>query len=172
MANGEIFNFFCSDDTLDRTDVEIAIKTFRENPDAKMVFSDQRIIDEMDNILDIKKMKDFNLNTLLNVNPDLVSQPTTFIKKSVFNEVGLWDEKLHYANDLDLFIRILQKFDGVYIPMSIGNGRRHPEEKEIKGFNKGILENYRIIRKYGGKVLSKAVLHMIKSELRWVLGLR
>ena len=170
MANGEIFNFPCSDEALLPKAIEIAVRVLIENPDAGIVFGDQNIVDESYRFLSCKKLNTVSLNTLLNISPDIVSQPTAFIRRFVFDTVGPWDDNLEYANDLDLWIRILSEFEGIHIPQALGNSVRHKDEKGMKGIHKALLESFKVRRKYGGKILSKANFRMIKAEAMWLLG--
>lgn len=170
MATGEIFNFLCADDTLQPTAVEAAVKAFLENPNAGMVFGDQILIDEDDNPTGLKILQRLNLYYLLNVHPGIVSQPSTFIIKRVFDQIGLWSESLHYASDLDLWIRILSHYEGVYVPQPFGNVRRHTDRKSAKRLHRALLESFKVRRRYGAKVFSKATLNIIKAEIRYFLG--
>jgi glycosyltransferase involved in cell wall biosynthesis len=54
-----------------------------------------------------------------------ISTPTALIKRSLFNEVGLFDESMRYAEDLDMWMRISKKTKFGYIPEVSLHMRRH-----------------------------------------------
>jgi len=167
MASGEIFNFPCSDEELRPEAIKLAVETLLKNPGAGMTFGDQGIVDEKGNILGCKRLENVNLETLLNLNPGLINQPGAFIRKNVFDKVGCWDENLHYSNDFDLWVRILSRFKRVYIPQTLAFSTVHDAEKGATNIHGVVLENFRLRRKYKGRIFSKANFNMFTIEIKW-----
>ena len=54
-----------------------------------------------------------------------IMHQTVFIAKQVFGEVGMFDTDLKYAMDLDLWFRIMKKYDPVYVEHDVACFRKH-----------------------------------------------
>ena len=46
-----------------------------------------------------------------------------FFSRAAYEEVGGYDAKFHYAQDYDLYLRLLKRFRAVYYPVAVGNFR-------------------------------------------------
>ena len=57
-------------------------------------------------------------------------QPSVFIKRKLFDQLGLLDTSYHYAMDYDLWLKIAQAgYSFTYIPKVLSNYRFHRESK-------------------------------------------
>lgn len=84
-------------------------------------------------------------------------QPSTvIIKKDIFNIVGGFDEKQHYAEDGNFFLRVAAKYNLYYLPEKLiiyGYGKRGYGEKglsaNLKGMYEGNVKNLKDILSLG-----------------------
>ena len=80
-----------------------------------------------------------------------------FFRRSVLNDIGYFDENLHYALDTDFFIRVLKSHRALYIPVNYANFRWHEQSKSLsdKGGQAGKFRADRmvILRKQGKRYL-------------------
>src|SRR5439155_10404373 len=81
---------------------------------------------------------------------DYILQQTVYFRKSVFNDVGLLDENLHWGLDWDLLIRIGKRYPLQYIPEYMGCLREYGEAKSFSGGARRFRELVRIMRRHGG----------------------
>jgi glycosyltransferase involved in cell wall biosynthesis len=143
MATGAILAWLCSDDTYLPGAVSNAVYFLERRPDIKMVYGKGYTIDEQSNItgechtepLDLKKLERFNY----------IYQPSVFIRKEVFDAVGMLDENLHYSMDLDMWIRITKRFKAEYLEEFLSTYRLHPDSKTVSQamvFNKEEMETF------------------------------
>lgn len=70
-------------------------------------------------------LKGFAFKNLLPGNKILGSASSVLIPRSVFNEVGLFDESLRVGEDWDMWLRIAEKFEIDYVNKILVSIRRH-----------------------------------------------
>lgn len=54
-----------------------------------------------------------------------ILHPTVFVRREVFDEVGVFDESLRYAMDIDLWFRIGPRYQPVELPFTVAVFRAH-----------------------------------------------
>ncbi len=64
-----------------------------------------------------------------------LNHPSTFYRKSLFDEVGPIDESLHYAMDYDFYLRASQRHEFHDIDLLTTRMRVHPEAKSSQGWD-------------------------------------
>ncbi len=64
-----------------------------------------------------------------------LNHPSTFYRKSLFDEVGLVDASLHYAMDYDFYLRASQRHEFHDIDLLTTRMRVHPEAKTSQGWD-------------------------------------
>ncbi|HEV3298598.1 MAG TPA: glycosyltransferase [Planctomycetaceae bacterium] len=64
-----------------------------------------------------------------------LNHPSTFYRKSLFDEVGPIDESLHYALDYDFYLRASQRHEFHDIDLLTTRMRVHPEAKTSQGWD-------------------------------------
>ena len=115
MATGDIVAFLNADDLYTEGALEKVVTYFKENPDCMWLTGYCKIIDE--NGKQIKKyiteyknrkLRKFTFEQLLI--EDCISQPATFWRRKLLDEVGFIDESLHYSMDQDLWARFAKKY--------------------------------------------------------------
>lgn len=115
MATGDIVAFLNADDLYTEGALEKVVTYFKENPDCMWLTGYCKIIDE--NGKQIKKyiteyknrkLRKFTFEQLLI--EDCISQPATFWRRKLLDEVGYIDESLHYSMDQDLWARFAKKY--------------------------------------------------------------
>jgi len=101
LATGEIFGYLNSDDVLLTDAVENAVRAFRENPGADVVYGHGYMVDESDVILRRFHSRHFTLWRYVHEAADVMQQ-ATFVRRSAFAAVGgfnpdnlvMWDAEL------------------------------------------------------------------------------
>lgn len=129
-ATGEIYAWLNSDDTYMPRAIETAVKYLVENPNVGMVYGDCDIIDEQGEFVAEVKTKEFNLGQMM-CGPNMVPQPSVFIRRAGLDTVGYVDTSLQMAMDFDLWIRIALKYKVRYIPKRLASYRQHLSTKTL-----------------------------------------
>jgi glycosyltransferase involved in cell wall biosynthesis len=115
MATGEIIGYINSDDYLEPSALFKVGKFFATHPDADWLTGKCRIVNEKGN--EIRKIvtdyKNFLLTfksykIVLVLNP--ISQPATFWRKKVSDEIGEFNESIHLTMDYDYWLRIARQY--------------------------------------------------------------
>ena len=150
MARGDIIAFVSSDNTLKLDAVEKVVSFFKHHPEVDMVFGGHKTIDKNEKVLEvIYPPKNFSVKRLIRkLGSYGISEPATFIKKGVLEEMGGFDEKIKYANEMDLFIRIGMKFNVESIPHILANYRQQPNAITLKKSREIRAEFYMLGKKY------------------------
>lgn len=174
MATGDIVAFLNADDIYIEGTLNKVAKYFKDNPDCMWLTGYCRIIDENNEIIKEyitkyknQKLKNFSLDQLLIEN--CISQPSTFWRRSVTEEIGYIDESLHYSMDQDYWARIALKYKLHLIPEYIAGFRFTSDTKTGSSIEKTLMESQKIAMKYSKKksVLFKQKLSNVKRIISY-----
>ena len=79
-----------------------------------------------------------------------MTQPTTFLRRSVIAKVGLFNTEYDYASDYDYLIRVLRSCKVLRIPVIVTRFREHPGSSSVRPIAKQrqISESLTISRSY------------------------
>lgn len=130
-ATGDIIAWINSDDTLAPQALKHINNFFINNPEKFVLTGNQVIIDKNGNKLRIIPAKSFSYDQLLNTRYCSVMQNSTFFRREVLLNVGYLDEKFHYTMDLELFIRIAQKYKSYIINEDLAHFRIWEDSKTV-----------------------------------------
>jgi glycosyltransferase involved in cell wall biosynthesis len=155
MATGEIISYLNSDDILFSKALLKIADAFIAHPESKWITGYCRVIDK--NSQETRPLITFYKKALLNMNcfhlmliTDFISQPATFWRRELINEIGLFDEGLHYAMDYDYFLRIWQRYRPYLIRETLAGFRIHQNSKSttLKNYEAYVREEKMIIKRY------------------------
>ncbi|MBC7489959.1 MAG: glycosyltransferase [Glaciimonas sp.] len=124
MANGEIIGWINSDDIYLPWSFRNAISFLNNNKDISMVSGGRMLINEKTDVIGFSFPTSYNPR-----NGYTIAQETVFWRSSVNRTIGVLDEKLHFAMDVDFFIRIYLSFKIATIPHLQGCFRCYAENK-------------------------------------------
>ena len=152
FSKGEYIARMDADDIALKSRLEEQLNYCNENPDVDILFSNIKVfgsyeqeqmksIEETHNTPNFKK-RDFFEGKLL-------CHPTAFIKKEVFEKIGLYNPEYKYCEDLELWMRgyrngiNIKKIDKVLLKY-----RKHPEAKTFNERNDYIVDIIRMRFEY------------------------
>lgn len=125
-AKGEFLVFLDGDDRLHKEYIAECFKVFRRMPNIALVYSAAELFESGRGIWYVEE---YQLENLLIDNSIPIY---AMIRSAVFEEVGKFDVNLRYAEDWELWIRILQKYEGVYkIPEVLYYYRKRREKNSL-----------------------------------------
>ncbi len=95
-------------------------------------------------------------------NPDIVRQPSSFWKKSLWDSVGNINENLHVVMDYDLFVRFAKKVDFHFLNENLSFYRTYSDTKTLKLVKKQIFEIIKVVIKHYHYVHPKLMFKLFK----------
>jgi glycosyltransferase involved in cell wall biosynthesis len=134
IAKGDIIGFINSDDILAPQSLWKVGRFFLEHPEAYWLTGKCRTIDENGN--EIRKLVTLYKNIWVNTRSlialkvmNYISQPATFWRRDVMENVGYFNETYHYSMEYDLWMRIGSKYSLFFLPEYLASFRIHPSSK-------------------------------------------
>ena len=118
VAKGDIIGILNSDDMyMDAHVISHIVKAF-ENPAVQGCYADLQYVDEKNTSLVRRTWKSGEYHERSFYWGWMPPHPTFFVRKSVYDKVGLYNTKMHSAADYEMMLRIFikEKMRVVYIP--------------------------------------------------------
>lgn len=122
-SRGSIFAFLCADDAYLPGAIRTAVGYLSANRDYAGVYGEGYLIDEQGAILCPYPTREFDPERLKS--ECIICQPTAFLRRAVFADVGMLDPDLHYALDVDLWIRIAKRHRLLHVDDYLAVSRMH-----------------------------------------------
>jgi glycosyltransferase involved in cell wall biosynthesis len=126
-ANGELIAWLNSDDLYLPGAVEAAVKVFTKHPNAAIVHADVLAGDAEGRILNKITYKNWGLLDLMRFK--IIGQPAVFMRKSMLDKAGYLDLNYHLLLDHQLWLRLGQKGEIVYVHEPWAMARFHENAK-------------------------------------------
>ncbi len=151
MARGSVIGWINSDDFYAAgKPLEPVARAFANDPTLDIVFTEGTLVDEQGaSYMDVKSTHPITARELLLRPGNSLFQPTIFFRRALFEAVGGVDESLHYAMDLDLWLKMLPRARRTeHIPRVVACGRIHRRAKTQVALRETVLEFWRVKRRY------------------------
>jgi len=157
-ATGDIVGWVNSDDVLMPGALARIARAFETHPEVEWVHGRCRMIDEHDVpvrrwISFYKHYRSLNHSFTNLLTENYISQMTAFWRRSVHDEIGYLDGEFDLAFDYDLFLRLAQRGDPIYIDDELACFRMYDTSKSGAGFAKQVDQANQIARRYGKPTL-------------------
>ncbi|MBU1863052.1 MAG: glycosyltransferase, partial [Candidatus Omnitrophica bacterium] len=153
-ARGEYVAFLDADDLWIENKLEEQLKVLENNTDLVWTYTNVVMFgEENKNILYRPRTarKFLNGDILQHLLlEDFIPSPTPILKRSVFDEIGYFDETLMRSEDWDLWIRIAEKHPVYYTKYPLAMYRSHP-------FNKSSISDLQVTLKNRVRIIENAV---------------
>jgi glycosyltransferase involved in cell wall biosynthesis len=164
QSTGAILGWLNADDVLKPGAVRTAVETFLANPEASLIYGNADFIDESGEWIALcTVVEPFARQRLIDYG-DYIIQPAAFFSRDVYDKVGGLDTSLHWAMDWDLWIRLAQGQEFVYVENVLASYRWLGSNKTaIGGFDR-LDEVEAVARRYGCKGLP-AYFRLEKARL-------
>jgi GT2 family glycosyltransferase len=154
LAEGEVVGWLNADDVYMPGALDRVGRAFAEHPDALWATGGCLIID--DDGKEIRRLvtayKDFFLRHYsysLHLVQNFVSCPSTFVRRSAFDQVGLLEERFAYSMDYDLWLRLGRLSPPVILDQTLAGFRMAPGSLSMSGFERQFLEHAQNAREHG-----------------------
>ena len=152
LAKGDIIGWLNSDDLYAPRAISSAFLYLSTHPDTVMVYGEGEHIDVTGKSLGRYPTLPPSVATPAFQNGCFICQPTVFLRREVFDAVGLLDESLATAFDFELWLRIFKKFPGRigFLNQVLAYSRIHADCITTRQRRLVATENIKILGKYFG----------------------
>jgi len=149
-AEGELFAYLNSDDILYRDATEIAVKAMKQYPDCDVIYGDAYILDECSRVTGKMYSPPFFSPYLFALGGFSIAQQATFWKRSVYEEVGGFNEENRTCWDGEFWVDLaLGGANFKHIDEFLGAFRHHSKSISVSGElrNQYKIDSQRIFNK-------------------------
>jgi glycosyltransferase involved in cell wall biosynthesis len=129
MARGEILGWLNSDDTYRPGAVEVVVKAFLSHPEAGGIYGDCDYISATGALLEKYETGPFDFATFFRTSRSPIPQPSMFIRRAVYEDVGPVNESLQLVIDWEYWLRVGMKYPILYLPQTLATYRVHGSSK-------------------------------------------
>jgi glycosyltransferase involved in cell wall biosynthesis len=164
-GDGEILGWLNSDDIYCENALQYVSDFFEMHPEVMAVYGEAIYIDESDNILQsVTNIRNYSRKLLLN--HDFITQPATFIRREVFEQVGPLSTSYRYIFDWEYWIRISRSYDFVRLPVTLAGYRITGNNLTTQGGKQRLKEMLHLVWHSGGPInLIRFLLRLGKKYL-------
>jgi glycosyltransferase involved in cell wall biosynthesis len=174
-ATGEWVSWLNSDDALMPDALFEIARASLSNPDAVLIYGEADLIRQDGSLIGKNYSKPYSKQIMLEEgNP--VPQPSAFINRKAFYQVGGLDETLRFTMDYDLWFRLGEAGNIVYLEKPLSKMRVHPEAKTASGDQRFFVEVRKVAGRYGGQGLPLlhaewlVMMHWRKATRAYIAG--
>jgi len=165
MATGDIICYLNTDDKFEPGALKTVGNILAQDPSVMWLSGRCRIIDEHDREIRrvISEYKNFLLDHYsyrLLLITNLISQPSTFWRRQIVEELGLFDESEHLAMDYEYWLRIGKRYSPKTVNRCLSSFRIHQSSKSAGSFLKMPRHELLIARKYSKSNLLN-IMHLL-----------
>jgi len=142
-ARGKWICWLSSDDLFERTKIEIHRQWIAKYPDCHFFLTRARYLHESTHTVEDPKdripiNREWQLLEMLRCN--YVGGNSVCVHHNLWAEVGMFDERLHYGQDYDMWLRLMSRYPAMLIPERTCITRIHPLQcsagfREATGFD-------------------------------------
>jgi glycosyltransferase involved in cell wall biosynthesis len=148
IASGDILAYLNSDDTYLPGAFAVVAAQFAAHPDAGLIFGDCQAVTEQGEVYGLIKGHPFDVQRMI-MRGEFVPQQAAFWSRIAMDAVGMFDTNLHFCMDHDYFIRIGQRFTGMYVAQPLANFRFHGSSKTMSLQEKHWSESMSVSQRHG-----------------------
>jgi len=170
LAKGEILAYLNSDDLYEEKSLFKVAEIFMSNKNIDLIYGDFNYINIDGKLVSQRRTIDFDFGAF-RYDHCFICQPSSFWRRSVFDEIGLFKEQLYYYMDYDFYLRAASaglRFHHVRAPLA--NLRLHTDCKTVNGSvdgrNKMLIEREQVLFPYRIKLSNTVITHVLHKVLK------
>jgi glycosyltransferase involved in cell wall biosynthesis len=169
MARGEIYSWLNADDISEPGAFRAIGECFARYPETQWVMSHVSEIDEHGEEINrwVTKYKQwwlrhYSFHTFLVEN--YISQMGVFMRRSAYEAVGGVDERIQYAMDYDLELRLAKRWNPRLVDRFVARFRLHSASKTVAGVHKTFASDFQIAKNHAGGQRFIVALHWLNNK--------
>lgn len=157
-ATGDVVVWLNSDDFFHPGALHLVGQAYAAHPEAGLFIGNGTVVDrEGRHVRRYSKSLRFSYDALLR-GSNYILQPSTFIHRRVLEKEGYLDESLHYAMDLEYWLRVGHKYPVVTIDRELSAYRWYAEIKTASGGVRRWVEMWQILQRHSRLGLTPGLL--------------
>jgi glycosyltransferase involved in cell wall biosynthesis len=139
-VRGDVVAIQSSDDRYLTGAIRKMVETFRKNKDCGLIYGDTVKVDENGRELSRYRIGPWSLENLFLLKT-WIPQPSCFFRRELLDACGGWDERIPYAPDTDLWIRMAFRTQVMKLDDYLSQRRIHDEQRDTQAGR--VLGDYR-----------------------------
>ncbi|MGH2395642.1 MAG: glycosyltransferase family 2 protein [bacterium] len=128
-SRGEIIAWLNADDLYRPGAIRRVVEFFRAHPHVDLVYGDCEYIGERGEVVRRYPLRQVNWAELIMSPYTMIAQPAAFLRRGVLETVGYLNETLHYAMDLEYWMRVAIRHHIACLPEYLAAFRFHAVQK-------------------------------------------
>ncbi len=165
-ATGEIFAWLNSDDIYLPDALRLVAEKFDTEKEAGALVGIGHKVDEADNIVYTPpRESELNFQSLLDWRKSHFMQPSCFFTRQAWQTCGPLNENLNYCLDVDLWLKISQKFKFHKLDAVLSHATAHPAAKTTATKHQALVETWLLVMEYGAKDITHRELMGLADSL-------
>lgn len=162
-CTGEILAWLNSDDYLMPGALAAVAESFARRPEAGAWVGDCQFVTPLTGERELLESKVLDLDTLgARWQEVFFGQPSCFFSSRAWKECGPLDENLHFSMDLDLWLKMLKRFDFVRVPSLLSSATLHADAKTVAQNHYQVAQGWLVRAKHGfSEPVEKEMVQMI-----------
>jgi glycosyltransferase involved in cell wall biosynthesis len=149
LGTGDIFAWLNADDVYLENALELVSQHFATNPGIHAIYGEAVYLDAKDNFLKpVTNIRNYSKQALRT--HDFITQPATFLRRSVVRSTGELSLNYRYGFDWDYWIRVSESYDFVRLRETLAGYRVTGDNLTTTGKGRRFREMLRIVWCYGG----------------------
>jgi glycosyltransferase involved in cell wall biosynthesis len=169
VARGEIYSWLNADDISEPGSFRAIGECFAQHPETQWVMSHVSEIDEYGKEINrwVTRYKHwwlrhYSLRTFLVEN--YISQMGVFMRRSAYEAVGGVAERIQYAMDYDLELRLAKRWEPRLVDRFVAKFRLHSSSKTVAGVDKTFASDFQIAKTHAGGRRTLVALHWLNNK--------
>ena len=130
-AGGDILAIQSSDDCYASGAIATVVGEFRSRPDVGLIYGDTVKVDEQGSELQRSRIGPYSLENLFLIKT-WIPQPSAFFRRELLDALGGWDERIPYAPDTDLWIRMAFRTGVLKLDQYLSQRRVHGAQRDAQ----------------------------------------
>ncbi|MHB1220390.1 MAG: glycosyltransferase family 2 protein [Gammaproteobacteria bacterium] len=165
QTSGEYIGWLNSDDIYYPGTLKKVADFFDQHPDVDIVYGKADQINDEDKIFKAYPSEPFNFARLKM--HCFLSQPATFMRRSVINKYGLLNEKLNFCMDYEYWLRLAKaKAKFAYLPEILAGARIYADTKSSRCYLQAHLEALHMLNEVLGSVPSIWIVNYSTAKVK------
>jgi glycosyltransferase involved in cell wall biosynthesis len=166
QGRGEIIAWLNADDVYLESALAQVAEYFQAHPEVMALYGEAVYLDEWDQVLQpVTNIRDYSSEQLLS--HDFITQPATFLRRDVFEQVGLLNIHYRYVFDWEYWIRVSRRYDFARVPYYLAGYRITGDNLTTTGQQRRFREMVQLVWRFGGMVhLIRFLWRLVQKYLR------
>ena len=149
-SQGEIVAWLNADDLYRPGAIRRVVEFFRAHPHVDLVYGNCEYIDERGDVVRRYPLRQVDWAELIVSPYTMIAQPATFFRRRVLEIVGYLNETLHYAMDLEYWMRVAARHHIACLPEYLAAFRFHADQKSRSRLASMTDERLRVHQQFFG----------------------